>query len=202
MEGKIIREAYKTRKIMHFGNIGEYAFTYDGVDYHVGDVVFIMDTSFVRRTTLVVKVREGYYIHGYPGTLNGVIHKCYILQLRIVKKYTELTHNRYIDGFTVKLDGYKDDNEDDYSLNVYNYNATDKQEKLSNKQLNKMLKLEDKLSIIELSINLLLSKYKTLNQLEKTKLDELGKKYSVLYELLKEKEDMELVSRFKKKSAK
>ncbi|AJA47992.1 hypothetical protein CPAST_c19220 [Clostridium pasteurianum DSM 525 = ATCC 6013] len=184
MKGKIIKENYIAKKNTNFGDIGEYAFTYEGVDYHVGDVVFIMDTSFVRRTTLVVKFRDNYYIHGYPGNLNGIIHKDYILQLKIVKKYTELSNNRYIDGFTVKI------------------GDTEEIQKINDTDLEKNLKLEDKLSLVELSINLLLSNYKHLNKLEKNKLYDLSKKYSILYELLKDKEDMKLVDKFRKKTIK
>lgn len=184
MKGKIIKENYITKRNAHFGDIGEYAFTYEGVDYHVGDVVFIMDTSFVKRTTLVVKFRDNYYVHGYPGNLNSIIHKDYILQLKIVKKYTELTNNRYIDGFIVKI------------------GDTAKISRISDSDLEKNLQLEDKLSLVELSINLLLSNYKHLNKLEKSKLYDLSKKYSILYELLKDKKDMKLVNKFRKKSIK
>ncbi|WP_041710883.1 hypothetical protein [Clostridium pasteurianum] len=186
MKGKIIKQNYKTKEDIHFGNLGEYAFTYNSVDYHVGDVVFIMDTSFTRRTTLVVKVEEGYYVNGYPGTLNGFIHKCDILQLRIIRKYTELTNNRYIDGFTIKIDNY-DINE------ISN---------MTNNQIAKMLKTEDKLSLIELSINLLLSNFHNLNKLEKIKLYKLGEEYSILYEILKDQEDMKIINKFTKETIK
>ena len=186
MKGKIIKKNYTTNTDIHFGNLGEYAFTYNGVDYHVGDVVFIMDTFFIRRTTLVVKVEEGYYIYGYPGTLNGHIHKSDILQLRIVKKYTELADNRYIYGFTIEMDNYD----------------IDEISNMSDKQIKKILKIEDKLSLVELSINLLLSNFNNLNELEKNKLRELGKKYSILYEILKDQEDMKTINKFRREPAK
>lgn len=186
MKGKIVKENYTTGTDIHFGDLGEYAFAYNGVDYHVGDVVFIMDTFFIRRTTLVVKVEEGYYIHGYPGTLNGHIHKCDILQLRIVKKYTELANNNYIDGFTIKIDAHD----------------IDEISKMTDKQINDMLKVEDRLSLVELSINSMLSNYNNLNESEKIKLFDLGKKYSILYEILKDQEDMKLVNKFKKEPEK
>lgn len=186
MKGKIIKQNYKTKEDIHFGNLGEYAFNYNGVDYHVGDVVFIMDTSFKRRTTLVIKVEEGYYINGYPGTLNGFIRKCDILQLRIIKKYTELTNNRYIDGFTVKID---------------NYDINDIPNMTDN-QITKILKTEDKLSLMELSINLLLSNFDNLNESEKINLYKLGKKYSLLYEILKDQEDMKIINKFAKETIK
>lgn len=186
MKGKIVKKNYTTMTDMHFGDLGEYAFTYNGVDYHVGDVVFIMDTFFIRRTTLVIKVEEGYYIYGFPGTLNGHIHKSDILQLRILKKYTELTDNKYIDGFTIKI----------------NDNDIDEISKISNEQIKKMLKVKDKFSIVELSLNSLLSNFNNLNELEKAKLYELGKKYSLLYEILKDQEDMKIVNKFRKETTK
>lgn len=185
MNGKIVRKNYETNTDIHFGDLGEYAFTYNNVDYHVGDIVFIIDTSFVRRITLVVKVEQGYYIHGFPGTLNGFIHKSDILKLRIIRKYTDLENDNYIDGFTIKID-----------------NNLDKLLKITNTQIKEMLTVKDKLSIVELSINSLLSNFHNLNKSEKTKLQELGKKYSILYEILKDQEDMEIVNKFRREVTK
>ncbi|MDF2503807.1 hypothetical protein [Clostridium sp.] len=186
MKGKIVRKNYTTKADIHFGNLGEYAFTYNGIDYHVGDIVFIIDSFFIKRTTLVVKVEQGYYVYGYPGTLNGFIHKCDILKLRIIKKYTELENNNYIDGFTIKID-----NSDVENL-LKNTSA----------QIKEMLTVKDKLSLVELSINSLLSNFNNLSTSEKIKLHELGKKYSILYEILKDQEDMKIVNKFKREATK
>ena len=159
------------------GHIGEYAWTYNSVDYHVGDILFIKDTFNIEHTSIITKQCNNYYIYGYPISENGYITDYDFKEIKIIKSYQSLKNGEHfvVDNitFVIKIQSY---DSKDYSM-------------LSDKEIENILTIEDKLSLVILQIDLFLEKYETLTEKDFSELKILSNKYALYDEILKNKKD-------------
>lgn len=179
MSGKIVFENQYSQSSTNFGNLGEFAWRYKGVNYYVGDIVFIMTEKLEKKKTLIIKHDGICSVNGFMNyTINGSISE-EVTELKVIKRFKKLRHNEQVDGYRIKLDKNRDANHEIACSRL--------KEKLQGHEV-QTVNIAEKFTAAEVELNCLLDNYKTLTADGNNRLKAVSKQYTLLSEIIKERQ--------------
>lgn len=184
MHGMFIKKDYKGNICLEFNFDGNIAMKYKDITLHVGDVVEITD-DFNTKTlpTFVREYKDGYSIFGFENYCNQKrIDKNKITNIKILKKYKDIETGYRIRGLIAKIDQY----------DIDKLIQLDKENK---KPLNMNLSIDDRMNILTLMINNLLSK--TPSKEDAEQITKWNNEYLVLKAFKQDKHDIKYSTKIK-----
>lgn len=183
MKAKITKIKGIYQKGKSFNNIGTYFMTYKGKKYYSGDVIRVYDKHNISYDSIIVEENNKCYIYGFfYASLNGNIDTNEISDIILYKSYDDLKNGEIIFDFKIYI---SDDSRIGQKNNSNLRNVDDKEISIN-------LSAEVKLRLIEMDLYPLLDRIKDPNltsdqkKVINEKLHELGKKYIILYDIVKE----------------